>query len=120
METPCSDSRFRSGREGSKQHCRSTELSGSRAGQLRPEKQMDEYQDQEDVGLSAKTGYGAGVLVGIALAATLALCGWNVRWSSSGPTSVTIIGINGPNSTIPTERADRATVLVPREFADGG
>lgn len=57
---------------------------------------MSEYPDHEQIGAAAKPGHGTAFLLALALAATLAVCGWNMRWSSSGPTSVTIIGINGP------------------------
>lgn len=82
---------------------------------------MTEYQDREEIGLSAKPGRGAAFLLGVALAATLAVCGWNVRWSSSGPTSVTIIGINGPaaGTSQVAEETDRVGALPVAELADG-
>jgi hypothetical protein len=60
------------------------------------ESEMDEVQEHEGTISSAKNGYAARFLLICVLAATIVLCGWNVRWTSSGPTSVTIVGLNGP------------------------
>jgi len=57
---------------------------------------MDEVQEHESARSAARSGRGAAFLLICALAATIALCGWNMRWTSSGPTSVTIVGLNGP------------------------
>lgn len=83
---------------------------------------MSEYQDHEEIRSSAKAGKGAGLLLAVAFAATIALYGWNMRWSSSsGPTSVTIVGINGPNggSSNSVGEGERAEVLrAAAELAD--
>lgn len=81
---------------------------------------MDEYHDRDDVGSPAKTGSGtAAWLLGVTVAATLAVCGWNLKRSSSGPTSVTIIGLNGPSGTAPDSTGfdnDTALVAATRPF----
>lgn len=81
---------------------------------------MSEYQDYEEIGSSAKPGNGAALLLAVAFAATIALCGWNMHWSSSGPTSVTIIGINGPTDGTPivTDETERFGALPVAELAD--
>lgn len=75
---------------------------------------MGEYHDRDEIGSPAKTDYGtAAWLLGVTVAATLAVCGWNLKRSSSGPTSVTIIGLNGPSGTAPdTTRADNDGALL--------
>jgi hypothetical protein len=82
---------------------------------------MGEFHDQDGIGSSGKSGYGPTAWLLVAtLAATLAVFGWNMKWTSSGPTSVTIIGINGPDTsgrTLPDSDRD-AAVLVATELVD--
>ena len=75
---------------------------------------MDEVQEHERVASSERNGRGTVFLLICAVAATIALCGWNMRsTTSSGPTSVTIVGLNGPAA-----ESDSATfgMAVPAEL----
>ena len=59
---------------------------------------MDRVQEHGGAASPEKTGRAPVLFLLLALVATAALCGWNMRSSSSGPTSVTIVGVNGSAS----------------------
>jgi hypothetical protein len=75
---------------------------------------MDEVQEHERIASSATSGRGTVFLLICAVAATIALCGWNMRSTSSGPTSVTIVGLNGPAAE---NESSAFGMVVPAELA---
>lgn len=79
---------------------------------------MSEYQHQQGIG-SRPGSRATAWLLGAILAATVGLCGWNIQWSSGGPTSVTIVGLNGPNeNTSNPPESDDAAVLAATQLVD--
>lgn len=77
---------------------------------------MDEVQEHEGAISPTKSGRGSALLLICAVAAMIVLCGWNVRWTSSGPTSVTIIGLNGPAADAESSSSTYG-MAVPAELA---
>jgi hypothetical protein len=81
---------------------------------------MGEIHEQDEIRSAGGSGYGRTAwLLAAMLAASLAVFGWNTKWTSSGPTSVTIIGINGPGGTASDQGPDRdGAVLASTELVD--